>query len=135
MVNNVKKGVSATILSFIGSSFILGIIMFYFKDTMNRIDKTIEKVNQRDVKMVKLEDSVDTLVSRLTKLDDNIDKTGSILKEYTDGYNKNLMDITIAIEKTTQKLSFLDEKCRREDRELQKCKAKIDKLQSNYIRK
>ena len=42
----VKKAASATILSLLGSSFILGIAVLLMKDTLTRVNTTITNVNK-----------------------------------------------------------------------------------------
>jgi len=128
MPPSVQKGFSATILSFIGSSFILGIVGFYFKDTMVRINHTIDRVNSRDVQMVKLESTMQNLNNKLTTLDRSIDKTTGVLESYIRVHGQNLSNMTVSMTRVTQKLVNIEDRCHRDEKNIDKCMRKLDRL-------
>jgi len=112
----VKKGVSTTILSFLGSSVILGIASYFVKDTLDRVNITIDKVNARDAKMVHFEDTMVNLNNQLIKLDKTVKQTSKVLDNYTRLHAQNLANMTVSMTRVTEKIINLDKRCDRAEK-------------------
>jgi len=125
MSPKIQKGISVTILSGFLTTFLFSLLAFYFKDTITRVNKTIDKVQTRDVQMVHIEDTINHLNIRLQKLDKSIIKTGDILQDYVKFHGTNLSRMTISMERVTQKLVTLEEDCDDEQAEVSKLREQI----------
>jgi len=112
----VKKGVSATILSFLGSSIILGVASYFVKDTLDRVNVTINKVNARDVKIAHFEDTMDSLNKQLVKLDATVLRTTTLLDNYTKLHAQNLARMSVSMTRVTEKIINLDKRCDRAEK-------------------
>ncbi len=70
----IKKGISATILSFLGSSLIMGIVVFFLKDTLDRLNSAVIKSNDHQVQMVKIGSSLNAINVKMDDMKQDLDK-------------------------------------------------------------
>ena len=115
----VQKAASATILSFLGSSFILGIAVFLMKDTVDRVNKTVDNVNKHNEKMVSLDGSINTLNLKIDKLDNSVSETVDVLSE-----------ISINVVRVTERLISVDDRCSDQREDIKNCRKNIQKVLS-----
>ncbi len=128
MAPMVKKAASATILSLLGSTFIMSIAVFLMKDTIDRVNHTIKNVNSHSEQMVGLDGSIILLNTKLDALNTSVTKTSLVLDDYTKNHAKNLSNMTISMVRVTQKLVNLDEKSNDANKDIEECQEKMDKI-------
>ncbi len=114
----VQKAASATILSFLGSSFILGIAIFLMKDTMDRVNKTIENVNHHNEQMITLDGSIINLNYKLDDLGKTVIKTANVLEIYTKDQSASISNMSISMVRVTEKLISVDGRCDTHEKDL-----------------
>ncbi len=121
MSDGVKKTVSATILGFLGSSLLVGATAFFAKDTIERMNDAVDKVNQADVQREHLQGAIVMLNKDILSLNETVDKTAVILQNYTQLHGKNLSLMSISMARVTEKLINLEEDCDENKEDIAQC--------------
>ncbi len=121
MPEGVKKAASVTILGFISSSVLMGAVGFFLKDTVDKVNITMDRVNAREVEMVRFDTTVKALGEKLDRLDRTVDRTGTVLNNYTRVHSANLSSMTVSITKIVNELGHLKERCANNDKDIEEC--------------
>jgi len=132
MPEAVKKVASVTILSFFSTSILMGTVGFFLKNTIDKLDTTMDKVNQREVEMATFNTTIIHLGKKLDKLDNTVSKTGTILSNYTKIHASNLSQVTISITKIVDKVDELDRRSDRLDSRMDNCGQDIKECEDEY---
>ena len=128
MPDNVKKAASATVLSLLGSSFIMAIAIFLVKDTIDRVNDTITNVNLHSNQMVSLDGSIILLNTKLDTLNSSVSDSSSALKAYVINHGKNMSNMSIGMVRITEKLISLDDKFENSHGDISECERKIENI-------
>jgi chromosome segregation ATPase len=121
MPEGIKKAASVTVLGFISSSVLMGAVGFFLKDTVDKVNNTMDRVNEREVEMVRFDTTVHALGEKLDKLDRTVERTGIVLNNYTQMHANNLSNMTISITEIVGEINHLKEKCDENDKDIQEC--------------
>ena len=128
MPESIKKAASATILSLLGSSFILAIAIFLVKDTIDRVNVTIANVGKHSEQMVGLDGSVVLLNSKLDTLNTSVNTSSDTLKEYVADHGRSMARVSTSMVRITEKLIALDDKFEGNSGDIGECERKIEKI-------
>ncbi len=132
MPEAVKKVASVTILSFLSTSILMGTVGFFLKNTIDKLDTTMDKVNEREVEMATFNTTILHLGRKLDKLDSTVERTGVILDNYTKLHASNLSEVTISITKIVDKVGELDRRNDKLDSRIDNCGQEIKECEKEY---
>ena len=133
MPESIKKAASATILSLLGSSFILAIAIFLVKDTIDRVNVTITNVGKHNARMVGLDGSVVLLNSKLDTLNSSVNKSSSTLDHYVKDNGRNMAKVSVNMVRMTEKLIALDDRLEGNSGDIGACERKIEKIIYDHL--
>ncbi len=122
MAPMVQKAASATILSFLGSSFILGIAILLAKDTLVRVNSTIANVGKHNEQMVALDGSISALNIKIDDIGTEVKKISDSSAKYTEAHSTNISNMTIGIVRITEKLVSIDRRHSDTEYNVKECK-------------
>lgn len=125
MAPTIQKAASATILSFLGSSFIMGIAIFLMKDTIDRVNTTVDNVNKNNSAVVRLNASIEGLNSKLDRLDTTSSNTQKSLGEYIKAQTTGMTNMSVNIVRVTEKLISITRRCENNEEEIKDCDEKV----------
>lgn len=123
-----KKAASATILSLLGSSFIMSIAAFLVKDTIDRVNSTIDNVHAHSTEMIKIDGSIKAVNARMTSLDDSVSRASNVFSSYVTNNASEQSKMKENLIRVTEKLISIDRRCEKSEDEIRDCDDKINRM-------